>query len=102
MRVIKPSRVRSFARDFPTAQVPLLAWLKQARLARWQSIRDVRATYPHADAVRVRSGRQVTVFNIRGGNYRLIVAIKYQWGMVYILRFLTHPEYDRGRWKTEL
>src|SRR5687767_1910101 len=102
MRVVKASRVRAYGRAFPDAETALLAWLKQAKAARWQSIRDVRATYPHADAVRVRSGREVTVFNIRGGNYRLIVAVKYRWGMVYVLRFLTHREYNRDRWKQEL
>ncbi|MGB7158860.1 MAG: type II toxin-antitoxin system HigB family toxin [Tepidisphaeraceae bacterium] len=102
MRVVKPSRVRAYCRAYPDAASALLAWLKQARAARWRSIRDVRATYPHADAVRVESGREVTVFNIRGGNYRLIVAIKYRWGMLYVLRFLTHREYDRDRWKEEL
>jgi mRNA interferase HigB len=62
----------------------------------------VRKAYPHADAVEVSSGNIVTVFNIRGNRYRLIVAIKYEWAMVYVLRFLTHAEYDRDKWKDQL
>ena len=70
--------------------------------AEWQSIQELRCQYPHADAVRVASGRTVTVFNVRGNRYRLIVAIHYQWAMVYVLRFLTHAQYDKGQWKGEL
>jgi len=102
MRVVKPSRIRQYCLEYPDAEKPLLAWLAQARRADWQDLAEVRRTYPHADAVRVHSGQQVTVFNIRGGHYRLIVSIKYRWSMVYVLRFLTHAEYDRNRWKDEL
>jgi len=50
--------------------------------------------YPQADQV----GR-CTVFNIGGNNYRLIAAIHYNTGVVYIRHVLTHAEYDRGAWK---
>jgi len=63
---------------------------------------DVRKTFPAADAVRVANGRVVTVFNIGGNHYRLITAIKYQWGIVYVLMFLTHAEYDKDLWKQRL
>jgi mRNA interferase HigB len=52
--------------------------------------------------VEVKSGHVVTIFNIRGNRYRLIVAIKYEWSMVYVLRFLTHAEYDKDQWKEQL
>jgi mRNA interferase HigB len=58
--------------------------------------------FPHADAVKVASGRDVIVFNIKGGRYRLIVAIHFNRGMVFILRFLTHAEYDTDQWKGQL
>ena len=38
----------------------------------------------------------------KGNRYRLIAAIHYQWGMVYVLRFLTHAQYDKDQWKGEL
>lgn len=58
--------------------------------------------YRHADAATVASGNAVTVFNVKGNKYRLIVSIKYQWAMVYVLRFLTHAQYSTNRWKGEL
>ena len=44
----------------------------------------------------------MTVFNICGNKYRLITAIKYRWRTVYMLRFLTHAEYDKEKWKNQL
>jgi mRNA interferase HigB len=74
-------------------------WLDIVRRADWANLMELRKAFPHADAVEVRSGHTATVFNIRGNRYRLIVAIKYQWRMVYVLRFLTHREYDTDKWK---
>ena len=63
---------------------------------------DVRHSYGSADVVRVRSGRPVVVFNVCGNSYRLVVALHFNSRMAYMLRFLTHAEYDRDNWKDEL
>lgn len=55
---------------------------------------DVRKVYPHADYV-----EPYTVFNIKGGAYRLIVKIEYRWQLIFVKHLLTHAEYDRGGWK---
>jgi mRNA interferase HigB len=102
MRVVKPKTVKEYGRNFPDAAASLMGWLKAVREAQWRSIDDVRESYSHADAVKVASGHVVTVFNIRGNRYRLIVAIHYKWGMLYVLRFLTHAEYDKAAWKQQL
>lgn len=44
----------------------------------------------------------VTVFNIGGNKYRLVVKIIYEYRRIYIKRVMTHPEYDRGNWKDQL
>ena len=84
------------------SRTALDAWYRTVRAARWTNIAGVRRVYPHADAVTVGSGRSVTVFNIRGNDYRLVTAIHYNTQRVYALRVLTHPEYDRDRWKDQL
>jgi len=63
---------------------------------------DVRRIYPHADPVRVASGNTVTVFNVAGNKYRLVAAIHYNAGRVYVLRIMTHADYGRGTWKDRL
>ena len=40
-------------------------------------------------------GSQRYVFNIKGNNYRLIVAVKFTPELVYIRLVGTHQEYDR-------
>ncbi len=96
------STVKEWARQRPDAASTLSAWFKAASEADWQSIGDVRKTYPSADGVTVASGNIVTVFNIGGNKYRLITAIHYNRRHVYLLRFLTHAEYDKNKWKAEL
>jgi mRNA interferase HigB len=102
LKIIKPSRVRSYMDAFPEAAQWLGAWLKITKRQNWSSLAEVRQHYPHADAVKVRSGRRVTVFNVCGNKYRLIVAINYSWSVIYVLRFLTHVRYDKDKWKQEL
>ena len=102
MRIIKPARVRDYAKAHRRAAASLLAWLAAAREASWASLAQVRRTYCHADGVKVASGRTVTVFNIAGNGYRLITAIHYDRQTVFVLRLLTHAEYSKDRWKSEL
>jgi mRNA interferase HigB len=102
VRVVKPSRVREYAKQYPDASPSLMAWLKSARNTNWKNLQQVRLTYGSADGVTVRSGKTVTVFNIGGNKYRLVVSIHYAWAMVYVLRFMTHAQYNKDKWKAEL
>jgi len=54
----------------------------------------LRETFPSADQV----GR-LTVFNIGGNKVRVIAAIHYNRGKIYIRAVLTHAEYDGQRWR---
>jgi mRNA-degrading endonuclease HigB of HigAB toxin-antitoxin module len=67
-----------------------------ARKAQWQNLEDVRKIYRDAEAV-----GNFTVFNIKGNDYRLIVGIDYENQTVYYKYFLTHAEYDKGKWKND-
>jgi mRNA interferase HigB len=51
--------------------------------------------------VTVPNGRTVVVFNIGGGAFRLITAIHYNRGIIYIRKFMTHAEYSKGDWKND-
>ena len=99
MRVIKPSTLRAYASRHPAARAGLNQWLAITDRADWRSIVDVRRTYPHADSAVVGSGATVTIFNVGGNHFRLVVAIHYNTRRVYVRDFLTHAEYDRQTWK---
>ena len=99
MHVIHPARIDEYARKYRNASRPLRQWLADAQAARWRNITDVRRAYPNADAARVSSGATVTIFDIKGNHYRLIVSIHYNRQRLYIRDFLTHAEYDKNTWK---
>ncbi len=102
MRIIKPSRILEFAKAHPKAAPSLLRWLQITKKVRWRNLVDTRRDFPHADEVRVASFRPVTIFNICGNDFRLITAIHYDTGKVFILDFLSHSDYDKNHWKTRL
>lgn len=94
MRVISKRRLREFWQEHADAEGALKTWYSVAKFAKWQSLVDVRRTYPSADSV-----QQFTVFNIKGNTYRLIAKIEYKLQIVYIHCVLTHAEYDKEGWK---
>jgi mRNA interferase HigB len=102
MHIITRRALLEFGEIHPDAKEALAGWYRVAAKARWQSLRDVRLVFPHADAVRVRSCHTVTVFNIGGNKYRLLGGIHYNRGKLFILQILTHQEYDLERWKENL
>jgi len=97
--VIKPASLRAYWEKHRVARRPLEEWLIKVQASRWRSIEDVRKSYPHADAATVASGATVTIFNIKGNAYRLIAAIHYNTGIVFLREFMTHAEYGKGDWK---
>jgi mRNA interferase HigB len=99
MRVISKRRLREFWERHADAERPLRTWWKTAVAGTWRSIREVRATFPQADAVAAAGGLVLTVFNIAGNKYRLITRIVYAYGRIYVRAVLTHREYDAGDWK---
>src|SRR6267142_3208913 len=102
MRIITRKRLHEFAKRYVDAAAPLAAWAKIVQAAKWKNLDEVRLTYPHADAVRVSSGREATVFNVKGKHYRMITAIHFDRKCVFVMQFLTHAEYNKDRWKETL
>jgi mRNA interferase HigB len=99
MRIIKRSTLAAYAARNPQAKSGLMHWHKVTRAAAWTCLADVRATFPHADQVVVKSGRTVVVFNVAGNKYRLITAIHYNRQLVFTLMVLSHAEYGTDKWK---
>ena len=94
MRIISKAAITEFSKTHKDAVESLLHWYGVSKRAAWRHLVDVRADFPHADAVDI-----FTVFNIGGNKYRLVSAIRYRWRVVYIRNILTHAQYDEGKWK---
>ena len=67
------------------------AWYEEARKAEWRTPADVKAVYRNASIV----GDDRVVFNIKGNNFRLVVAVDYGRQIVFVKWFGTHEAYDR-------
>ena len=96
MRIISRKMLRDFWERHPDVEQALRAWYHDARVANWRTPEDVHRTYATASLI----ANNRVVFNIRGNNYRLIVAINYRFGIIYIRFVGTHQEYDRVDAKT--
>ncbi|MBI4660723.1 MAG: type II toxin-antitoxin system HigB family toxin [Verrucomicrobia bacterium] len=102
MRIIAEGAIEQWAADHARAASSLGQWVKAVRGVRWFSFTELRRTFPAADLVIVKSERKVVVFNIGGNEFRLVCAVHFNTGMVFALRFLTHAEYSKDHWKSEL
>lgn len=91
MRVIAVSTLRNFWAAHPDAEQPLKAWHDEVTQAKWTQPADIKAHYRTASILKNRR----VVFNVKGNEYRLIVAIAYHFGVVYIKFIGTHSEYDK-------
>ena len=91
MRVIALSTLRDFWRKHPPAQVPLQSWYAEASRATWKSLAEVKLAHRNASFL---PGDRV-VFNIKGNDYRLIVAMRYRSQLMYVRFIGTHREHDK-------
>ena len=91
MKVIAVGTLRVFWERHPDAEQPLKAWYDEAKHAVWRTPQDIRQRYASASFV----GHNRVVFNIKGNDYRLIVAVAYRFQAIYIKFIGTHTEYDR-------
>ncbi len=91
MRIVAKGNLRAFWEANPPAEQPLKAWIAEASAANWTTSAEVKAQYRNASFL----GDRRVVFNIKGNDYRLIVAIAYRYQAIYIKFIGTHEDYDR-------
>ena len=90
MRVIAVGTLKAFWEKHAQAEQPLRAWYDEAKVANWVTPQDIKDAY--ASASFIRNNR--VVFNIKGNDYRLIVAVAYKVRIVYIKFVGTNAEYN--------
>lgn len=100
MRVISKSRLKQFW-EMPgheNAEGPLRAWYTHvnSHTVAWHSWADVKSDFASASIV-----GSCVVFNIGGNRYRLVTRILYVSQKVFILKVMTHTEYDEDKWKED-
>ncbi|MGV3550304.1 type II toxin-antitoxin system HigB family toxin [Rhizobium sp.] len=97
MRIIARRTLRGYVeslaghRDQPAVKAALDAWFAEVSRASWTSSSDVRRLYATASII---SAERI-VFNIKGNDHRLVVAVDYEKAMVFIKWIGTHGAFDR-------
>lgn len=91
MRIIKIKTLTDYWVKHPDAKSPLSAWYAEVKHADWKTSDEIVKCYPYADPIKDNR----VVFNIKGNDYRLIVKIHYNTGIIFIRFIGTHAEYDK-------
>ena len=91
MRVISRKALREFWERHAEAEAALRAWFREAREAEWKTSADIKERYASASFL----ADNRVVFNIKGNEFRLVVAMRYDLGIVFVRFVGTHAEYDR-------
>ncbi len=90
MRIIAISYLRNFWEGNPGAEQHLKAWIDEVKKAAWSQPAEIKEQYRSASILKNRR----VVFNIKGNDYRLIVAVAYRYQAVYVKFIGTHAAYD--------
>jgi mRNA interferase HigB len=97
MRIIARRTLREFVqsllgkKDQPAVKAALDAWFDEVSRAVWNSTADVKRRYATASIV---SAERI-VFNIKGNDYRLVVSVDFEKGIVWIKWIGSHRAYDK-------
>lgn len=93
MRIVSHRKLKEFfeSKGNEDSKPALEKWYLTVQNAEWKNFQDIKVDFSSVDSV----GNQHYVFNIKGNNYRLVVAIKFTIGYVYIRFVGTHAEYDK-------
>jgi mRNA interferase HigB len=90
MHLVSLPPLLKFISTYPEARQSVLAWCDEVKKAQWRQPADIKAQYAHASILKSRR----VVFNLKGNDYRLIVAVAYNVGFVYVKFIGTHAQYD--------
>jgi mRNA interferase HigB len=90
MKIIATPPLRQFSIKHPDGHTAINAWESTVKQAKWQTPADIKMQYSNASFI----ANNRVIFNIGGNKYRLIVAIAYRIGVVYIKFIGTHADYD--------
>jgi mRNA interferase HigB len=94
MKLISNKALREFAAVHADSEQPLQDFRRLIEQGAFANFAQLKATFASVDKVGERY-----VFNIGGNKYRLVAAIAFKPGLVWVKAVLTHGQYDKGAWK---
>ena len=97
MRIIARSTLTAFIKsrqgrpDHQAVKSAIEAWFAEVKAARWRNMAAVKALYATASVVTA----DRIVFNIKGNDYRLVVAVNFKRSIVFVKWIGSHAAYDK-------
>ena len=68
-----------------------MAWYALASRSQWRSPSDIKEAYRNASF----TANNRVVFNIKGNDYRLVVLVRYDKGLLFVKFVGKHAQYDK-------
>jgi len=93
MRIIAFRTLREFYEKpaYSDSEVSLKAWYHYIKTEDWKNSNELKKQYRNASVV----GDGRVVFNIKGNAHRLVVAIDYEFQVIFIRFIGTYKQYDK-------
>lgn len=96
MRIVGRSKLDEFCTKHPLTRGWVRAWLSECGGgAVWKTSTDIKLRFPSASFL---SGNRV-IFNVKGNDYRLVVQVAYNTGVVVVNWVGTHEAYSSIKWE---
>lgn len=96
MHIITQKRINDAKATYPETATGLDHWYKTMKTGHFRDFAELRLSFGSVDKV-----GKLFVFDIGGNKLRLIAAIHFNSGKVFIRHILSHTEYDRNHWKKQ-
>ncbi len=93
MRIIAFRTLREFLEkpEYADSEISLRAWYHDAKSANWRNPNELKLQYKTASII----GEGRAVFNIKCNSYRLVVAIDFEFQVIFVRFVGTHQRYDK-------
>lgn len=96
MHIITHARIVEAQARFPDCATALDFWYRAMKHGRFETFADLKAAFGSVDKV-----GPLYVFDVGGNKLRLVAALHFNTGKVFIRHVLSHAEYDREQWKRQ-
>lgn len=94
MQIITQKRIWVAAAQYQDCASALDAWYRAMKIGEFTTFAELQKTFASVDRV-----GKLHVFNVGGNKLRIICALHFNTGKVFIRAVLNHTEYDRDAWK---
>ncbi|RJF74428.1 type II toxin-antitoxin system HigB family toxin [Deinococcus cavernae] len=93
MNVLARPRLNQFIEEFPEAREPLERWYVICKKNDFANLHELQETFSDVSFV----APDYFIFNIKGGNFRLITTVSFQYKVIRLKEFMRHDDYNN--WK---